>query len=77
LSRTTGDVRLLASVGAAPRIVMLAARSFSIPGFRFKSPVTGLVVKLSVGESREILARVGDGWAGHEGSRPRKACADP
>src|SRR6266536_2663719 len=43
LSRSTGDVRVLASVGADPRIgIFLAAASASIPGRRRRSPATGL-----------------------------------
>src|SRR6266436_6656223 len=43
LSRNTGDVFVLAKVGADPRIGMFAAAaSFSNPGRRRKSPATGL-----------------------------------
>src|SRR5258708_419137 len=42
LSRTTGEVLVLAKVGAEPRIDMLVAASFSAPGRLFKSPAVGL-----------------------------------
>jgi hypothetical protein len=42
LSLKTGDVLVLARVGADPRIDMLLAACFSISGFRRKSPALGL-----------------------------------
>src|ERR1700722_3973760 len=42
LSPSTGDVFVVARVGADPRICMLAAASFSISGRRRNSPATGL-----------------------------------
>src|ERR1700692_1378098 len=41
LSRTTGEVRVLASVGAEPRMdILRAAGSFFIPGRRCRSPAS-------------------------------------
>ena len=41
-SRTTGDVRMVANVGAEPRIAMCSAACFSMSGRRFRSPDVGL-----------------------------------
>src|SRR5205823_2046323 len=42
VSRTTGDVLVLAKVGADPRICMVSAACFSLSGRRCKSPDMGL-----------------------------------
>src|SRR5712692_7948900 len=57
LSRNTGDVLVLARVGADPRIGMFAAAaSFSIPGRRRKSPATGLYPRDSPAVSSPVVS---------------------
>src|ERR1700676_5518657 len=57
LSRTTEDVRVLARVGADPRMDMFTSEaSFSVPGRRRKSPVFGLYPSVSPAVSSPVVS---------------------